>query len=136
MNRRAAIALALMSVLSLFPGRTAESPRALIAAARFMYVPAADVYLGTTRAVRIEMRVPQGTGLLFLNIDGDEHDIVSGLVQEHYPDGDGYFRADRTRRGEDPVVVAGVELLAPGRYPFFCSVHFGIPSGVLEIVAA
>ncbi|HVL91075.1 MAG TPA: hypothetical protein VM841_12655 [Actinomycetota bacterium] len=136
MIRRVCIVLALSSLLAMLPAQAAEPPRFLIVAARFMYVPATDVYLSPpTRTARVEMRLPPGVAVALLNTDGDEHDIVSGDPDEHYPYGDGFFESARTRRGEAPVPVAGVENLAPGRYPFFCSVHFGVPSGVLEIVA-
>lgn len=114
---------------------SAEEPnRALMVAIRSTYVPAIDFYQGTTRKAQVEMRLSQGTGLLFKNLDSDDHTVVSGEIYVHGASGDGKFTSEpNSIRQNDPVIVPGIEFLPPGRYPFFCDIHAGLPSGVLII---
>ena len=109
MKNRSALAAVVLLAASLVGPPPATANRGVVTAAGGAYVPPGVV-------------IVQGTGLTFVNLDMEKHDLRS----------DDGFSAVMIGQGET-AEVEGVEDLAPSSYPFYCSVHEGM-FGVLEVV--
>lgn len=112
---RAVLALVLLLAVTV-PGEAGAEAAGVVAVVTADFFPAEPV-------------ISQGSGLFLVNADfpGEQngHDVV-------HPEG--LFGSDFTRTGEIAEVV-GVSELAPGRYPFRCSVHQTTMTGTLVVIA-
>lgn len=102
-----ALAMTASSVLSTAPPAHA-APNAIVAVGA-VFAPG-------------EIVVPQGTGVTFVNLDADFHDVTSTA---------GEFASATIGRGAAKVV--GVESLTPNTYTYYCTVHEGM-LGLITVV--
>lgn len=78
-----------------------------------------------------EVVVVVGQSLMLVQLDPVErHDVVSADLGE---DGRPLFANSRTLSFGEVEVVAGVEQLPPGRWPFICSIHAGMLGEVIVV---
>lgn len=105
-----------------------------VAARGSAYLPGGDVYNGSTRVAETRSLVlPQGSTLVFWNVDVDTHNVTSGDPLVDGPLGNGLFGSAFTTFNTK-VPVVGVGALPPGQYRFFCANHASKLTGTLVIV--
>ena len=116
---RTAAALVTVAVAVLgAPGAGAASETRTVTARNFAYEPTP-----TTMGI--------GDSLVFTNADAPPHDVVA---RDAKADGTPLFRSPVLSNGQT-AAVEGVEALAAGSYPFYCSLHAQM-AGVLTVGAA
>jgi plastocyanin len=98
------VGAAAAALLALPPAGAGTPPPRRVAAYANQYLPA-DVAVG------------RGTGLVLVNTDAVPHNVVHRPVR-----GKPRFTSDTIPTGRQAAVV-GVERLAPGRYPYVCTLH-------------
>ncbi len=110
------------------PPAPAASPGAVVSTVNFTYEPGDDDPIAGLAA---PLTIVQGTGLVVVNADGAApHTLTAvGIGRDGRP----LFDSGAPIDAGQAAVVAGVERLAPGRYPFFCRVHTQM-RGVLAVV--
>lgn len=106
---RRALLLAVLVATSVFSGDAAEAQPNVLVAVASTYAPG-------------EVVIAEGTGLTFVNLDADFHDVTADL---------GEFSSATIGRGT--TKVNGVEGLEPNTYSYYCTVHEGM-WGLLTVV--
>lgn len=105
----------------------------LVVARGSIFLPGGDLYNGNTKVLETKTLIlPRGSTLSLLNLDVEAHNVHSG---DPTVDGEptGLFESDDASFRQQ-VQVHGVELLGPGEYRFFCTLHPAKVTGTLVIV--
>lgn len=120
--RAARLSIAVVCCLALPGPAHSEDALVVVAATANTFIPGQDGIA--------ELTVPSGRGLIFVNLEypneQPNHDLVHAAAVPA-------FRSDAIGPGQT-AVVAGVETLPTGRYPFVCSIHPVFMRGRLTVL--
>lgn len=88
-------------------------------------------YVATVNSIYVngDVRIVQGGTLTLLNLETIAHDVVSSDVENGLP----LFQSTNVSGAGSTAVVERVELLGPGLWPFYCSLHETM-RGTIEVL--